>query len=163
MRNLTLGFVLAGLVFSAAILPAPCGVRTATAAEAGGRMLAHDVFFTLNDHSKEAVAKLTADCKKYLSGHPGTVWFAAGPLVAENKRDVNDREFDVGLHVVFVNKAAHDQYQTAERHLKFIAENKANWKKVRVFDSWVEVSAHGSVEGMPGGPKTSKPVPGNEF
>ena len=156
MRNVILGFVLAGLVLSVAILPVPCGTPTVTAAEAGGQMLAHDVFFSLNDNSKEAVAKLTADCKKYLSGHPGTVWFAAGPLVAENKREVNDREFDVGLHVVFVNKAPHDQYATAERHLKFIAENKANWKKVRVFDSWVEVSAHGAVEGMPGGPKDSQ-------
>jgi hypothetical protein len=26
-------------------------------------------------------------------------------------------------------------YQTAERHLQFIAENKANWAEVRVYDS----------------------------
>jgi hypothetical protein len=42
------------------------------------------------------------------------------------------------LHVVFENRAAHDAYQTAPRHLKFIEENKATWKKVRVFDSDVE-------------------------
>ena len=31
--------------------------------------------------------------------------------------------------------AAHDAYQKAERHLKFIEENEDTWKKVRVFDS----------------------------
>jgi hypothetical protein len=33
--------------------------------------------------------------------------------------------------------AAHDKYQDHERHKKFIDENKGNWDKVRVFDSWV--------------------------
>jgi hypothetical protein len=39
----------------------------------------------------------------------------------------------------FKDKAAHDECQKAERHLKFIEENQANWKKVRVFDSYVEL------------------------
>ena len=50
-------------------------------------------------------------------------------------RPVNDRDFDVGLHVVFEDRAAHDEYQPSERHEKFIAENKHLWNKVRVFDS----------------------------
>ena len=50
-------------------------------------------------------------------------------------RSVNDRDFDVGLHLVFKDRAAHDLYQNAPRHLQFIEENKATWKKVRVFDS----------------------------
>ena len=52
---------------------------------------------------------------------------------------MNDRDFDVALHVVFKDKAAHDEYQKTARHLKFIEENQANWKKVRVFDSGVEL------------------------
>jgi hypothetical protein len=104
----------------------------------GGKMLAHNVFFSLNDASPAAKAKLVAACKKWLSGHPGTVFFAAGTLAEECNRPVNDRDFDVALHVIFKDKAAHDVYQTAERHLKFIDENQANWKKVRVFDSLVE-------------------------
>ena len=32
-------------------------------------------------------------------------------------------------------RAAHDAYQTAPAHLQFIAENKENWRTVRVFDS----------------------------
>jgi hypothetical protein len=57
------------------------------------------------------------------------------------QRDVNDRDFDVALHVVFRNRAAHDKYQTHPRHLKFIEEAKALWKKVRVFDSYVSMAA----------------------
>jgi hypothetical protein len=114
--------------------------QTGCAAEEakGGKMLAHNVYFSLNDATPAAKAKLVAACKKYLSGHPGTVFYAAGTLAEECNRPVNDRDFDVALHVVFKDKASHDAYQTAERHLKFIEENQASWKKVRVFDSLVE-------------------------
>ena len=101
-------------------------------------MFAHDVYFSLKDNSSPAKEKLIAACKKYLTDHPGTVSFAVGPLAGEMKREVNDRDFDVALHLVFKSKAAHDQYAEAQRHLKFIEENKDNWKKVRVFDSYVE-------------------------
>ena len=107
-------------------------------AEGKARMLAHDVFFTLHDHSPAARQKLVEACQKHLSGHPGQVRFAVGTLAAELNREVNDRDFDVALHVVFQSQADHDHYQLAERHLRFIAENKANWKKVRVFDSCLE-------------------------
>ena len=102
------------------------------------KMLAHNVFFTLKDQSPEAKQKLVDACKRYLSKHPGTVFFAAGTLVQELDRPVNDRDFDVGLHVVFKDKASHDKYQEAPLHLQFIEENKGNWAKVRVFDSYVE-------------------------
>jgi hypothetical protein len=107
-------------------------------AEPAQTLLAHNVYFSLNDHSEAAKEKLVAACKKYLSGHPGTVFFAAGILAKELERAVNDRDFDVSLHVIFSGKAAHDRYQKDARHLKFIEENTANWKKVRVFDSYVE-------------------------
>jgi hypothetical protein len=100
--------------------------------------LAHNVYFTLNDATDAAKAKLIQACKKYLSGHPGTLFFACGTLAKDLARPVNDRDFDVGLHVIFESQAAHDAYQVAPRHEKFIEENKPNWKKVRVFDSVVE-------------------------
>jgi hypothetical protein len=106
-------------------------------------LLVHNVYFTLKDDSAEAQQKLVAACNKYLTEHSGTVFYAAGTLVEELKREVNDRDFHVGLHVVFENKAAHDKYQTDERHLKFIEENKATWKKVRVFDSYVPRAIQG--------------------
>ena len=114
-------------------------VRTAMTAESIAEpLLAHNVYFTLKDKSEEAKKKLVEACKKHLSNHPGTVFFAAGTLVEELDRSVNDRDFDVGLHLVFKNKAAHDKYQDAPRHLQFIDENQSSWTKVRVFDSYVE-------------------------
>jgi hypothetical protein len=113
----------------------------AAAAETpAGPVLAHDVYFELKDASPEARAALVAACRKYLSGHDGSVFFAAGTRAGEMQRDVNDQAFDVSLHVHFANKAAHDAYQEHPRHKQFIAEMGGNWKAVRVFDSWVEVA-----------------------
>jgi hypothetical protein len=98
-------------------------------------MLAHNVYFTLHDKSPAARQKLVDACHKYLSGHPGVVFYAAGILADAYNRPVNDLDFDVGLHVIFADRASHDAYQTAPRHLEFIAENKATWKQVRVFDN----------------------------
>ncbi len=134
-----------GSVLGCAAAMALSGPGRAEAAEPAGRMLAHDVFFSLNDASPEAKARLVASCKKHLSGHPGTVWFAAGVLAGDFQREVNDRDFDVALYVVFKDKAAHDAYQKHARHQKFIEENKANWKKVRVFDAYLDATDHGEV------------------
>lgn len=99
--------------------------------------LAHIVFFDLNDDSDAARQQLVESAQKHLSGHDGTVYFSVGIIGKEFDRPVNDHDFSVALHVVFENKAAHDVYQTHERHLAFIEENKASWKRVRVFDSYV--------------------------
>lgn len=101
------------------------------------QQLAHNVFFTLKDPSSENIDALVAACHRYLKSHPGVVFFAAGTLVEELQRPVNDRAFHVALHVVFEDKAAHDVYQTAPDHLTFIEQNKAGWEQVRVFDSYV--------------------------
>lgn len=114
------------------------GVTPSQAQPKGSTMLSHDVYFSLKDNSPAAKKKLVDACKKYLSGHEGEVFFAAGTLAESLKRDVNDLQFDVALHIVFKDIAAHDKYQDAKRHQQFIDENKDNWKKVRVFDSVVE-------------------------
>lgn len=101
-------------------------------------MLSHNVFFTLKDASDAAADQLVAACRKYLKDHPGVLFFAAGRLAPEFQRPVNDREFQVALHAVFTDKAAHDAYQQAPAHVTFIEENRANWAQVRVFDSYVE-------------------------
>lgn len=101
-------------------------------------MLAHNVYFALKDNSVDAKKTLVDACKKYLSSHPGEVFFAAGTRAEDLTREVNDRDFDVALHIVFTDKAAHDKYQDDRRHKQFIEENKDNWKKVRVFDSLVD-------------------------
>ena len=106
-------------------------------AETAGH-LAHMVYFTLKDHSPAAVEQQLAACRKYLTDHPGVVFFALGTRVPDLRREVNDKEYDVGLHVVFASRAAHDRYQASPRHVQFIDENKSNWAKVRVFDAELE-------------------------
>jgi hypothetical protein len=99
--------------------------------------LAHNVFFKLKDASPAKVQELVSACKNYLNVQPGILYFAAGTLCAELDRDVNDRDWHVGLHLVFADKAAHDAYQHDATHEKFIDEMKGNWAAVRVFDSLV--------------------------
>jgi hypothetical protein len=103
--------------------------------KSAGPMIGHMVYFKLKDNTPEHRKKLVAACEKYLGDHEGVVFFAAGVIGNDFKRDVNDRDWDVALHLVFIDKAAHDRYQDHKEHTKFIDENKANWAKVRVFDS----------------------------
>ena len=41
----------------------------------------------------------------------------------------------IALHLVFVDRAAHDAYQDDPTHKRFIDEQKPHWARVRVFDS----------------------------
>jgi hypothetical protein len=97
--------------------------------------LIHNVYFTLHDGSAAAIKHLIDACHELLRGHPGELFFAAGPLVAELDRPVNVRDFHVGLHVVFASLAFHDAYQVSERHVRFIDRHRASWAAVRVFDT----------------------------
>ena len=112
--------------------------QSAKAGGGKGPMIVHNVYFSLKDNSAAAKEKLVAACKKHLTKHAGEVFFAAGTLAADLDRPVNDRDFDVALHIVFKDMAAHDQFQKAQRRQQFVDENQENWKKVRVFDSWAE-------------------------
>ncbi len=101
-------------------------------------MLAHNVFFTLADKSAANRDTLIAGCKRYLTDHQGEVFFACGGLAKDLQRDVNDRDFDVALHIVFADPVSQDRYQDSPRHHQFIAECKHLWSRVRVFDSIVD-------------------------
>lgn len=111
------------------------GLNSGEVKKAAKPMIGHMVYFKLKDNSAENRKKLVDACEKYLADHEGVVFFSAGVVADDFKREVNDRDWDVALHLVFVDKAAHDKYQDHKEHLKFIEENKANWAKVRVFDS----------------------------
>jgi hypothetical protein len=107
-------------------------------ADGPGPHLAHMVFFTLKDRSPEARQRLAASCRKYLSGHEGTVSLSVGIIAEDVVEPVSDLDFDVALHLVFESKAAKAQYLMHPRHLKFVEENRDSWAKVRVFDSYLE-------------------------
>ena len=133
-----------GLVLAAAFLAGYAMSQRPDSTEAGDKkgsaepMIGHMVYFSLKDNSPGAKQKLVEACKKYLTKHEGEVYFGAGVLAETLKREVNDVDWDVALHLVFRDMKAHDAYQTAKRHQQFIDENKDNWKKVRVFDSLVQ-------------------------
>ncbi|MFO0841587.1 MAG: Dabb family protein [Gemmataceae bacterium] len=100
------------------------------------QLLVHNVYFSLHDRSPQAKQRLIDACRKWLPNHPGVVYFTCGALAEEYlDREVNVRDWDVGLHIIFQDQAAHDHYQDAAAHHAFIAENKAAWKQVRVFDT----------------------------
>lgn len=95
------------------------------------------VYFKLKDGSGGNRAKLIASCKLLLTGHEGTEYFSTGSLAGDLNKEFNDRDFDVSLNLVFVDKEAHDKYQASERHTKFVEDNLPNIEKVRVFDSYL--------------------------
>ena len=125
----------AAVAVSSTVITIRANERTENKEKATGPLIGHMVYFKLKDATAENKQKLVDACKKYLADHAGVVFFSAGVLADSFKRDVNDRDWDVALHLVFTDKAAHDKYAVDKEHLKFIEENKANWAKVRVFDS----------------------------
>ena len=91
--------------------------------------LSHMVYFKLKDNSDAATQKFVAACQEYLSDHEGTIYFSVGVMAKDLNRDVNDRDFDAALNLVFRDKAAHDKYSAHERHVKFIEKCKDSWSK----------------------------------
>jgi hypothetical protein len=124
-----LGVVLAA---SACIFPSALA-----AGKADEPRLAHMVFFTLKDHSSESRAKFVASCNKYLKDHEGAVFFAVGTIAEDVVEGPSVRDFDVALHVLFETKDAEAKYLKHPRHTQFVEENKDQFAKVRVFDSYV--------------------------
>ncbi|MFO0823018.1 MAG: Dabb family protein [Gemmataceae bacterium] len=137
MIRLAFAGLLAALVFTSASVAAKEDKNDAKKKPVGP-LIGHMVYFKLKESTPESKQKLVDACKKYLADHEGVVFFSAGILADSFKREVNDRDWDVALHLVFADKNAHDKYQDHPEHLKFIEENKATWAKVRVFDSEFE-------------------------
>ena len=130
--------ILGGLLAAAAVAMTASPGSRATGAAADGPQLAHMVYFKLKDTSGAARAKLARRLQALPHRPRGH-----GLLRRRHPRRRPERarsttmNFDVSLHLVFANKAAHDKYQEHPRHLKFVEENKENWEKVRVFDSYL--------------------------
>lgn len=97
-------------------------------------MFVHVVLFWLKeDAPANAQEQLKNDCRKLLGSIPGLKCFDVGKP-AMTPRDVVDNSYAVGLLTAFENAAGHDAYQVHPQHLKFIERNKANWKRVQVYD-----------------------------
>ena len=107
----------------------------AAPAEDSEQTISHNVYFALKDPTAANKAKLVEALKKYLSKPEGSLSFAAGTRGEEFAGAVNDKDYDVGLFLVFKTKAAFDTYAKSEPHQKFIQENMADMKSARVFDT----------------------------
>ncbi len=126
-------------ILAAAFVSVAFMVTSSRAAEkAAGPKLAHMVFFTLKDRSADSREKFVASCHKYLTGHQGVSFFAVGTIAEDvNEGAVSVRDFDVSLHAVFASKEDEAVYLKHPRHIQFVEENRDNFEKVRVFDSYV--------------------------
>jgi len=120
-----------------ATLAALCAGAVVPSAGAAEPQLSHSVIFKLKDSSPKERERFLASCEKYLTGHRGAVAFAVGVIAEDVVEPVSDRDFDVALHVIFEDKARLAEYLKSERHDKFVAENRAAFAKVRVFDFYL--------------------------
>lgn len=103
-------------------------------------MHAHNVYISLNDSSEKMVNQFVSDSNLYLAGIKGIRSFSCGTLEQSLQRGVNDRNFDVSVHILFDSKEAHDAYQLSTPHEEFVDRNEGNWAEVRVFDSAILLS-----------------------
>jgi hypothetical protein len=110
-----------------------CGCRAA--APPAAPLLHHDVYVTLREDTPEARAALAAACRR-LEAIAGVLELAFAERGEEFARPVNDQDFDVCLHVVFADRAAHDRYQESPEHQDLLAEWAPRFESLRVFDSW---------------------------
>ncbi len=100
--------------------------------------IAHMVFFKLKDRTPNGRQKLVAALQRLIATQTGLAHASVGVIGENYEPPVSDRDFDVALHLVFEDKAAHGKYLPHPEHKKFIQENLTAWEKVRVFDSEVQ-------------------------
>lgn len=83
-------------------------------------MLSHVVIFWIKpDAAADAADQLVAGCHQYLKDLPGVVNFHVGRMIPSH-RPVVDQSYQVGLNVVFTDKAAEEAYQIHPAHLEFV-------------------------------------------
>ena len=97
----------------------------------------HTVFFWYNEGVSEEDKKQFMEGLRSLSTIESVRKFYIGPP-AMTPREVVDNSYQMALVVHFDDVAGHDLYQEAQIHLDFIEASKHVWKKVQVYDNFVE-------------------------
>ena len=97
----------------------------------------HSVFFYFKAETDASVIEAQREAiLSQLSTIKTVKWVKAGaPFGIE--RDVVDNEYGMSLHLEVDSKADLDAYQTDPIHLAFVGKFKANWERIRVFDTLV--------------------------
>jgi len=98
-------------------------------------MYVHSVYFTYKSQVPDGAAEaLIKDVRQLLAKIPTVRCIEAGRRDPQAQREVNDKDFVVGLTVCFEDRQGHDEYQAHENHHAFLANHKDNWTGVRVYD-----------------------------
>ena len=92
-------------------------------------MLVHTVLFWLKkDLEADQVARFLEGVESLKNISSAEAVYVGTPSETP-ERPVIDTSYDVCLTVILKDIPAHDAYQTAERHLQFIEENKEKWTR----------------------------------
>jgi hypothetical protein len=135
--GLLLGLVCLGLyVMGAPVADEPAAVPPTESLPEEEPMLAHVVYYSLNDKSEESKNAILDDLHKYFAPLPGMKYFVAG-VVSDVERDIVDRDYELVAVMIFKNKNAMLGFRTHPNHEEFAAKHKDDWEKIRVFDSSV--------------------------
>jgi hypothetical protein len=98
-------------------------------------MLIHNVFFWLNDSVTPADRKAFEGELAALMKTPTVVGGHWGVPAAIPPRPVVDASYDYACSVVFKTLEDHAAYQSTDAiHKAFIANSKAWWKQVKIYD-----------------------------
>jgi Stress responsive A/B Barrel Domain len=97
-------------------------------------MLTHIVLFWLNENAPPNERESTlADCDELLKRVPTVREIHTGKPIGSS-RPVVDSTYDIGLCVMFNDRAGHDVYQDHPLHQQFLAKHRQHWKKVVIYD-----------------------------
>ncbi|MES2697914.1 MAG: Dabb family protein [Verrucomicrobiota bacterium] len=99
------------------------------------------VYFKLADRLPRTRTRFIDYCRKYLSRYPGQIHFSVGPRDVELQREVNARDFDVAMNMIFADKAAYEAYANADRHKEFIFQTAGMSTARKVYDSFIDKPA----------------------
>lgn len=100
----------------------------------------HCVFFTCKPGTPDtAIDALVADAERILARIPSVRQIESGRRDARMVRDVNEKDYTVGLVVYFDDKAGHDIYNEHPLHQEYVAKHKPHWAGVKVYDFQADV------------------------
>jgi len=123
MRSLTT--TVGGLVCLAALGAAGCA----------SPKYVHAVFFTCKPGTPDSeIDALVADGYKLLSKVPSVRKLDTGRRDPGAERDVNVKDYNVGLLVYFDDRRGCDQYTDHPLHKQYVEKHKPYWSQVRVCD-----------------------------
>ena len=92
------------------------------------------MIFWTDPAQPNAADELVAGMEHYRRGIPGVLSFHVGRMVTSH-RPVVDQTYQVGLNLVFPDKATQDAYQAHPQHVEFVEKVfKKVCKKVVVYD-----------------------------